>query len=40
MRDASVLADLVLPDPDGAPVRLGDFWKTRPVLLVFIRHYG
>lgn len=40
MRDATVLQDLVLQDPDGAPVRLGDSWQARPVLLAFIRHFG
>ena len=40
MRDASVLQDLVLSDPEGVPVRLGDDWSHRPVLLAFIRHFG
>ena len=34
------LADTVLPDQDGAPVRLGDLWAQRPVALVWLRHYG
>jgi hypothetical protein len=34
------LADVVLPDQDGAGVRLGDLWAERPVALVWLRHYG
>ena len=25
---------------DGTPVALHDYWATRPVILVFLRHYG
>ena len=34
------LADITLPDHDGEPVRLGDLWADRPVVLVWLRHYG
>ena len=34
------LRPLVLSDPDGGEVRLGDLWAARPVVLVFIRHFG
>ena len=34
------LADVVLPDHDGRPVRLGDLWAERPAALVWLRHYG
>jgi hypothetical protein len=27
-------------DPEGRAVRLGEFWQERPVVLVFIRHFG
>jgi hypothetical protein len=37
---AAALADMTLPDIEGTPHRLGDLWKTRPALLVFLRHYG
>jgi hypothetical protein len=37
---ADDLADLVVQDDEGAEVRLGDLWKTRPVALVWLRHYG
>ena len=34
------LSDVVLPDHDGNDVRLGDLWADRPVVLVWLRHYG
>jgi len=34
------LADISLPDQDGEEVRLGDLWADRPVVLVWLRHYG
>lgn len=37
---ASALADLELLDPDGNPQRVGELWAERPVLLVFLRHFG
>jgi hypothetical protein len=37
---ATQLQDVVLPDQDGTPVRLGDLWSDRPVALVWLRHYG
>jgi peroxiredoxin len=38
--DASVLEDVVLSDPDGRTIRLGDLWSERPAVLVFVRHFG
>ena len=38
--DLRQLADLELPDSTGVPRRLGDFWAERPVILVFLRHFG
>jgi hypothetical protein len=38
--EADGLAEIVLEDTDGAPVRLGDLWADRPAALVFLRHYG
>ena len=38
--DAGRLADHVLVDPDGAEQRLGDLWKDRPQVLLFLRHFG
>lgn len=37
---ANALADIVLPNQDGDQVRLGDLWKDRPAVLVWLRHYG
>ena len=37
---ASALAALVLPDDRDRPLRLGDLWEARPVVLVFLRHWG
>ncbi len=34
------LANLELRDWAGKPVRLGSLWEHRPVVLVFIRHFG
>jgi hypothetical protein len=38
--DIARLADLELPDATGQSHRLGDFWAERPVILVFLRHFG
>lgn len=37
---ADALGEIVLPDHDGNDVRLGDLWRERPVVLVWLRHYG
>ncbi len=29
-----------LVDPDGATRVLGDAWRDRPAVLLFLRHYG
>ena len=34
------LANTVLPDATGTPYRLGDLWLERPLVLVFLRHFG
>lgn len=36
----TALASLVLPGTDGGTHRLGDLWRNRPVVLVFLRHFG
>jgi hypothetical protein len=38
--DLNALAELKLPDADGAMHRLGDAWRDRPIVLVFLRHFG
>lgn len=34
------LAKLELPDADEKSVRLGELWKGRTALLVWLRHFG
>ena len=34
------LANIELVDWQGVPQRLGEFWEERPIVLVFIRHFG
>jgi hypothetical protein len=38
--DANRLADVQLADSTGSTRRLGDFWAARPVVVVFLRHFG
>jgi hypothetical protein len=40
MRTATKLAGLELSDWRGEVVRLGSLWAERPVVLLFIRHFG
>ena len=40
MNAAMVLAGLDVLDLDEHPVRLGSLWQERPIVLVFIRHFG
>jgi hypothetical protein len=37
---AARLAPIVLPDADGAEIRLGALWVDAPAVVVFLRHYG
>lgn len=34
------LADSIVKDLEGRDVRLGDFWRDQPAVLVFVRHFG
>jgi len=38
--DLPALGALELADATGARHRLGDLWRDRPVVLVFLRHFG
>lgn len=38
--DLATLEGVELADAGGIPRRLGDFWAERPVILVFLRHFG
>lgn len=37
---ADALGAIELPDHDGRPVRLGELWRDRIAVLVWLRHYG
>jgi hypothetical protein len=39
-QDASGLVELVVRDLEGHELRLGSLWEDRPVVLVWLRHYG
>lgn len=38
--DVAALGEVVVVDPDGGEVRLGDLWADRPHVLLFLRHFG
>lgn len=38
--DVQALGEVELEDANGTVRRLGDFWAERPVVLVFLRHFG
>ena len=38
--DIDALEQVRLPDGDGALHRLGDLWADKPVIVVFLRHFG
>lgn len=40
MRTSTKLAGIELADWQGESVPLAELWKTQPVVLVFIRHFG
>jgi hypothetical protein len=40
MSVATKLRNIEVLDPAGNPVRLGELWRQRPVVLAFIRHFG
>lgn len=40
MTTLAAIEDVVLPDSQGQPKRIGDLWKEQPVVLVWLRHYG
>jgi len=37
---SEALANITLPDSDGAKIRLGSLWESNPAVIVFLRHYG
>jgi len=38
--DLARLEQAELVGTDGSSHRLGDYWASRPVILVFLRHFG
>jgi len=38
--DLAALSETSLIDATGEPHRLGDLWRDRPIVLVFLRHFG
>ena len=38
--DLAALSDTALVDSTGVSHRLGDLWRDRPIVLVFLRHFG
>jgi hypothetical protein len=40
MNAAEVLAPITLRDSEGAPVRLGELWAERTMVVAFVRHFG
>lgn len=34
------LAEIELPDSTGETIRLEDLWRSEPVAIVWLRHYG
>jgi hypothetical protein len=40
MSRARDLAAIEARNVDGGRVRLGDLWRERPLVLVFVRHFG
>jgi hypothetical protein len=37
---ASRLSPIKVLDPEGRSIALGSYWEEKPVVLVFIRHFG
>lgn len=40
LQSGDAAPDIILPDQDGRERALADFWRERPTLLVFLRHFG
>jgi hypothetical protein len=38
--DLAALSATTLVDAAGVPHPLGDLWRDRPIVLVFLRHFG
>ncbi len=40
MRASAELAGAPVVDTDGASRPLGELWRTRPALILWVRHFG
>jgi hypothetical protein len=40
LMDVAALSNVSLADSSGVSHRLGDLWNEKPVVLVFLRHFG
>jgi hypothetical protein len=40
LMDLAALSETSLIDSTGELRRLGDLWRDRPIVLVFLRHFG
>jgi hypothetical protein len=40
MNSAKDIAGIEVTSPDGETIKLGHLWRTRPIVLAFIRHFG
>jgi hypothetical protein len=40
MSTAEQLGTIRVLDTNGKEVKLGDLWRERPAVLVFVRHFG
>lgn len=38
--DINAIEDVTLPDSFGRTQRIGDLWENKPVVFVWLRHYG
>ena len=40
MADIRAIEDVTLPDSFGKEQRIGALWQNKPVVFVWLRHYG
>jgi hypothetical protein len=40
LRNAAALGKVAVQDPEGGSSTLAALWRRKPVVLVFIRHFG
>jgi hypothetical protein len=40
LEQGAAAPDLGLLDDEGQPVHLSDLWRQRPLVLLFVRHFG